>query len=117
MSYHIHKKAASGIKPLVAYQDGSIGSIYTTSVTSLYSDEGVTADDIPQLYDDLEEFGIDPTYADEPMDVQTEEYDYGTDYGNETADADADKKKMMMIAGGIGAVVLIAGIAVVATRK
>lgn len=108
-----------GFSPLTAAMRArSVGSIY-----SLYNeaapaplDDSFAYDEI-DIADDLSDMGVD-------YDVP-EDYDYALDMQDPDSggmvvgaeEEEATMKRNLMIAGGIGAVVIIAGIAVVATRK
>ena len=115
---------SGGFRPLTAgMRARSVGSIYSTytptspSAVGPLDSSASTVDTFDNFEDSLSEMGIESDVSDD--------YDYVSDVTNADGDGivtsaedeEAALKKKLMIAGGIGAVVIVAGIAVIAMRK
>lgn len=118
MSYHVMQATrGAGFRPLTAAMRarsvGTVYNIYSTSDLQPPEPEFSIDDTADYLADMGVDYDVPPDY-DYTVDVTQAESEGLT---TSVEEEEAATKKKLMIAGGIGAVVLIAGIAVVATRK
>jgi hypothetical protein len=106
MSYHVMRASMRGFKPLLGtvYTGYSLRTLYNTATLQ----EPTPEQEWQASLDALEDMGVDPSDTEVEAD--------GADGSLEEQEA-ADKQKMLLIAGGVGAVVLVAGVAILVARR